>query len=207
MPVLILNAIPATRTIGRWGASTKSEITTNLVPPRRITAATVPDVANQVIAFGRHVAAACPRQSFVVLARMARGQRKPRGFDAAARAQELNCESWLHVALEQAVPHADGPGVSSWGSKFTPFCLEGHAPVWPGDGPAYLETIAQRSLGLYGWTRAVAFRLAQLTGREQDPAQTCTQDGLRAAYARKLHPFDMATEIAAMDRVARSAAA
>lgn len=207
MPVLILNAIPATRTIGRWGASTKSEITTNLVPPRRITATTVPDVANQVIAFGRHVAAECPRQSFVVFARMARGQRKPRGFDAAARAQELNCESWLHVTLEHAVPHADGPGVSSWGSKFTPFCLEGHDPVWPGDGPAFLETTAQHSVGFYGWLRAVAFRLAQLVGEARNPMDICAEGALRTAYGHRRHPFDVAAEAAAANQVARHVAA
>ncbi|RFD18465.1 hypothetical protein DY926_16510, partial [Komagataeibacter melaceti] len=138
MAVLILQATPATRIIGKMGASTSYEITTHMVPPRQITATTMPVIATQVLTFGRHVALMCPRRSFMVLVRPARGQRKPRGFDAAMRAEELNCVSWLHVTLAHPVPHADGPGVVSWGGRFTPFCLDGHDPVWPGDGPAFL---------------------------------------------------------------------
>ncbi|MCE2576719.1 hypothetical protein [Komagataeibacter sp. FNDCR2] len=180
---------------------------TDMVSPRQITATSVQDVATRVLAFGRHVAMMCPRRSFMVLARPARGQRKPRGFDAALRAEELNCEAWLHVTLAHPVAHADGPGVVSWGGRFTPFCLDGHDPVWPDAGPDALACAAQRSLGFYGWLRAVAFRLAQLVGEARNPMDVRAEGALRAAYGQQRHPFDVAAEAAAADQVARHAAA
>ena len=58
---------------------------------------TVPDIKAAVARFGAKVRAAHPDASLYVLVRLAKGHRKPNGYDAAASRNGFGQDDFLHV--------------------------------------------------------------------------------------------------------------
>ena len=83
-----LCAVPARRMRGAGGYSGLEVVLTlgAKAPRRRCAVDGLAGVARAVAEFGRDVRAANPDASFKVSVSMARGQRKPRGFDKAEQA-------------------------------------------------------------------------------------------------------------------------
>ncbi|MBB2157353.1 hypothetical protein HLH33_13695 [Gluconacetobacter diazotrophicus] len=198
MPTFILSAIPATRTIEQNFASTPMALLNNVVEPVRVEARNVMEVAERVLTFGSSVATAQPGVSFLVCVRAARGQRKPRGFDTANRAEACHNAAWLHVVIAQPAPHANGPGIRMWGGRFTPFQLDGQAPIWPDTTPDEFTPHADGSVGLYGWLRAVNARIQCETKSLSNLFDVVSGVDLRERYRARTHPFDVAAELLAV---------
>ena len=75
------------------------------VPQRRLDVTDLPGVIEAVAAFGRDVLAANPGASFEVSARVVAG-RKPRGFDAADRADGFGGHAFLRADVDETALHA-----------------------------------------------------------------------------------------------------
>ncbi|MBB2157918.1 hypothetical protein HLH33_16690 [Gluconacetobacter diazotrophicus] len=195
MPTFILSATPATRTIGQHFTSTQMALLDKVAEPVRVEARNVTEVAERVLAFGSSVATARPGVSFLVCVRVVRGQRKPRGFDAANQAETFHNAAWLHAAIEQPAPHAHGPGVRMWGGRFTPFQLDGQAPIWPDATPDEFTRHADGSVGLYGSLRAVNARVQRETETLRNLFDVASGVDLRERYRARTHPFDVAAEL------------
>lgn len=99
MPVTItLSTIPGkltredgyiTKTVELFGRSLTNETTTTI--------STVPDIEAAVARFGALARAEHPDASFLVLVRLAKGHRKPNGFDTALRRNGFGQDDFLHV--------------------------------------------------------------------------------------------------------------
>ena len=75
---------------------------------------TVPDIKAAVARFGAKVRAAHPDASFYVSVRLARGHRKPNGYDDAARRNGFGQDDFMQVEDRRTQPaKADAP-VSSF---------------------------------------------------------------------------------------------
>ena len=77
------------KTIELFGPSLAAETLTAV--------STVPDIKAAVARFGAKVRAAHPDASFYVLVRLAKGHRKPNGYDAAARRNGFGQDDFMHV--------------------------------------------------------------------------------------------------------------
>ena len=77
------------KTIELFGPSLAAETLTAV--------STVPDIKAAVGRFGAKVRAAHPDASFYVSVRLARGQRKPNGYDAAACRNGFGQDDFMHV--------------------------------------------------------------------------------------------------------------
>ncbi len=87
------------KTVELFGKSLASE-TLNAV-------STVPDIKAAVARFGAKVRAGHPEASFYVSVRLAKGNRKPNGYDAASNRNGFGQDDFLHVdgkRLQPAVP-------------------------------------------------------------------------------------------------------
>ena len=99
MPVTVtLSTAPATMTRKSYGTT----MSLDLFGPS-LGAETLPAVSNvaeikaAVARFGTRVRAEHPEASFYVSVRLAKGQRKPNGYDAACRRNGLGQEDFMHV--------------------------------------------------------------------------------------------------------------
>ena len=74
------------------------------VPHRRVEVTNLVSVIEAVAAFGRDVQAANPAESFEVSTRVVAG-RKPRGFDAADKANAFGGRAFLRSDVDQSALH------------------------------------------------------------------------------------------------------
>lgn len=105
MPATIqLSAVPGT--IEQYaGYSTRvTEIMGHEFGREAVVVANVGRIAAAVKAFGQHVLAAHPGQSFAILVGVKRGERKPRGFDAAYRCNGFGQDDFLLVVDRRPAP-------------------------------------------------------------------------------------------------------
>ena len=103
MPVTIkLTTMPATKEQHRGYMTT----TINLFGPslglEQVTVQRTDQVAAAVRAFGERVRAEHPDASFKILLRVAKGQRKPPGFDAAAKVGAFGTDAFMHIVEDRA---------------------------------------------------------------------------------------------------------
>jgi hypothetical protein len=99
---IILSAYPGRRvSSGRQIAMCIGE----RVPQRRLEVTDLLGVIEAVTIFGRDILAANPGASFEVSARVVAG-RKPRGFDAADRANGFGGEAFLRSDVDESALHA-----------------------------------------------------------------------------------------------------
>ena len=113
MPVCVtLCTAPATATQETWGTT----LSLDLFGPS-LGVETLPAVSNvaeikvAVARFGAKIRAEHPQASFYVSVRLAKGSRKPNGYDAASRGNGLGQEDFIHVTGQRttaAVPAAPG---------------------------------------------------------------------------------------------------
>ncbi|MBB2170010.1 hypothetical protein HLH36_16930 [Gluconacetobacter aggeris] len=207
MPTIILSAHPARRYKTPSLSGTQIEFGRQVAPSVRIEARALPEIAEQALAFGGSVATAAPRVSFMISVRVASGERKPRGFDAADRAGQFHNADWIHTEIECPVRHVDGPGVRMWGSRLAPFQMDGQDPFWPGEEPDDFTSPADGSIGLYGYLRAVNARVQRRTHSWQSLFSIVHEVPLGDRYAARVHPFDVAAELLAGRLSPTSAAA
>ena len=104
MPVTVtLSTVPGkltredgytSKTVELFGPSLAAETLTAV--------STVPDIKAAVARFGAKVRAAHPDASFYVSVRLARGHRKPNGYDAAASRNGFGQDDFMHVEDRRA---------------------------------------------------------------------------------------------------------
>jgi hypothetical protein len=92
-----LCAYPAWRYSDRLGSSIISRPMESIGAAQRIEARNLAAVTAAVSAFGKQVSAGHPDASFSVAVIIARGGRKPNGFDTAYRHGGLGTEAWMEV--------------------------------------------------------------------------------------------------------------
>lgn len=117
MPVTItLSTVPGTLTRERGYISTKISLYGPSLATEQITTiSTVADIRAAVARFGANVRTEHPDASFYVSVRLAKGHRKPNGYDAASRGNGLGQEDFMHVtdghplATERAATAAPVP--------------------------------------------------------------------------------------------------
>lgn len=93
---IILSAYPGRRV--REGGCTSTQIRLCIgggAPQRRLAAEGLGGITRAVAEFGRDVLAANPGASFDISVSMAKGQRKPRGFDDAEKAGTFGHQAFL----------------------------------------------------------------------------------------------------------------
>lgn len=207
MPTFKLAATPATRLLGKDFVSTQMDLLANVVPPVTVEAKNLTEIAEEILLFGKKVAVERPGVSFRISVIPMKGQRKPRGFDAAYKSGAIYNEAWLHTAIEHPTPHADGPGVRMWGSRFTPFQLDGLAPFGAPVAADEFGAAADGSLGLYGYLRAINALVQRRTDGMQNLLSIVHEVPLRDRYAASVHPLDVAAELLAGRLSPTSAAA
>jgi hypothetical protein len=64
-------------------------------PTRTVHVSSLGEISTAVAHFGKDVLAANPEASFILLVSLAKGQRKPRGFDAADKTRQFGQEAFL----------------------------------------------------------------------------------------------------------------
>ena len=79
----------------------------------RAAVSTVPDIKAAVARFGAKVRAAHPDASFYVSVRLAKGHRKPNGYDAAARRNGFGQDDFMRVEDRRTQPAKVDAPVSS----------------------------------------------------------------------------------------------
>lgn len=102
MATIILTALPGhhEQTPGRPYTATVIEILGTVLGRTRIEATTLDQIRVAVKAFGQGVAAQHPGTSFMVSASVAKGSRKPNGFDAANRGGGLGQDAWMQTTTK-----------------------------------------------------------------------------------------------------------
>lgn len=116
MPVTVtLSTAPATMTREKWGITMSLDLFGPSLGSETLPAvSTVAEIKAAVARFGGQVRAAHPDASFYVSVRLAKGQRKPNGFDAACRGNGLGQEDFIHAAGQRAKPAVPAaPAVAS----------------------------------------------------------------------------------------------
>ena len=103
MPTFNLTTLPGhhEQCNGQAYTVTVVELLGDVLGRARIEAKTVAEVAAHVCQFGASVAARFPDHSFMVSVSIAKGGRKPRGFDDANRRNGLGQETWMRT-IEKA---------------------------------------------------------------------------------------------------------
>jgi hypothetical protein len=99
MPVTVtLSTIPGTKTREDYGVTKTMSLLAPSLSSETLTAiSTVADIRAAVARFGARVRAEHPGASFYVSVRLAKGNRKPNGYDAASRGNGLGQEDFMHV--------------------------------------------------------------------------------------------------------------
>ena len=91
-----LAAYPGCRKVERGCISTQIALCIGGdTPTRTVCTASFGEITTAVASFGKDVLAANPDASFLITVSVARGQRKPRGFDAADKAGQFGQEAFL----------------------------------------------------------------------------------------------------------------
>lgn len=108
MPVTVtLSTVPGTLTRERGYTSKTIELFgPSLATETTGAVSTVPDIKAAVACFGAKVRAAHPNASFYISVRLAKGNRKPNGFDAAANRNGFGQDEFLHVEGGRTKPDA-----------------------------------------------------------------------------------------------------
>ena len=115
MPVTItLSTVPGKLTRGDGYTSKTVELFGPSLAAETLTAvSTVPDIKAAVARFGAKVRAAYPDASFYVSVRLARGHRKPNGYDAAASRNGFGQDDFMRVEDRRTQPaKVDAPVLS-----------------------------------------------------------------------------------------------
>ena len=170
-----------------------------------VAVATVEDVRAAVKRFGERVRATHPHASFLISITVRKGDRKPRGFDAARRANGFGQQDHMHTVDERSaaartVDAAAGAAaftpVAAWGGPTTPFRLAGRDPVEREPGDAGLWDHAGGHLGFYGFLRVAE---ARILGRVGVGLLSLADRRWRDAYDGRVHPGEAADEAIAAD--------
>lgn len=113
-PTITLSTVPGKLTRERGYTSKTVELFGPSLATETIGAvSTVPDTKAAVARFGAKVRAAHPDASFYISVRLAKGNRKPNGFDAAANRNGFGQDDFLHVEDRRPQPIApvDAPAL------------------------------------------------------------------------------------------------
>ncbi len=97
MATFTLSACPAWRSRDSLGTSIHSWPMQRLGTSQRIEARNLAEIGAAVTSFGKQLAAEHPETSFSIAVLIARGGRKPNGFDNAYRRGALGTEAWLQL--------------------------------------------------------------------------------------------------------------
>ena len=110
---VILSTVPGTKTRDDYGTSSTISIMGDslgreILPGTK----TVAEIRAAVARFAAKIRAEHPDASFYVSVRLARGDRKPNGYDAASRRNGLGQKNFMHLVDQRtapaALPAADG---------------------------------------------------------------------------------------------------
>ena len=97
MATFTLCACPAWRSRDSFGTSIISQPMQRLGTSQRIEARNIAEISAAVAGFGKQLAAEHPDASFSIAVLIARGGRKPNGFDDANRRGALGTEAWVQL--------------------------------------------------------------------------------------------------------------
>ena len=99
MPVTVtLTTVPGHKTLEDYGTSQTISIMGASLGHETLPAlANVAEIRTAIARFGDRIRAGHPEASFYVSVRLAKGQRKPNGYDAASRRNGLGQENFMHV--------------------------------------------------------------------------------------------------------------
>lgn len=122
MPVTVtLSTVPGTLTRERGYTSKTIELFGPSLAMETIgTVSTVPDIKAAVARFGGEVRAEHPDASFYVLVRLAKGHRKPNGYDAASKHNGFGQDDFMHVKDKRPQPTAPANAPASPVAPTTP---------------------------------------------------------------------------------------
>lgn len=205
MPTFTLTAVPATRFEEGTYRSTEMMVGKRLGERVQIEARTIEEIAAAVLSFGRGIQTAHPERSFEVFVAIAKGQRKPRGFDAACQGGTLRNQAFLWTVCTTPSPYGEDAGVVMWGSRFTPFQLEGQPVILRDETPDEFTPHADGHLGLYGWMRMVNARIQRRTHCETMVFDHVSGVVLREHYRNRQHPFAVADDLLGTGHAAANA--
>ena len=97
MASFTLSACAAWRSRDRLGTSIHSWPMQRLGTSQRMEARNLAEISTAVAGFGKQLAAEHPDASFSIAVLIARGGRKPNGFDNAYRGGALGTEAWVQL--------------------------------------------------------------------------------------------------------------
>ena len=107
MPITVtLGTIPGTIERGDRYSTKTMELFGPSLGREAVSVTTVEDIRAAVLAFGRHLRTAHPDASFLVSVSVRKGDRKPRGYDAAIRNNGFGQEDHLRVVDKRTAPAA-----------------------------------------------------------------------------------------------------
>ncbi|KDU94692.1 hypothetical protein HUK81_19000 [Komagataeibacter swingsii] len=95
MPVFALIATPAVRIRSERSTILQALPMEHLGARGMTEARTLAEISTAVTLYGERIAAAYPGRSFSITVHIRRGDRKPRGFDAAYRTGALGTDRWV----------------------------------------------------------------------------------------------------------------
>lgn len=103
MPVTIkLTTMPGTKERARGYMTSTVDLFGPSLGLEQVTVQRTDQVATAVRAFGERVRAEHPDASFKIRLRVAKGQRKPPGYDAAEKAGAFGTDAFMHVVEDRA---------------------------------------------------------------------------------------------------------
>ncbi|MFT9366020.1 MAG: hypothetical protein ABF572_10785 [Gluconobacter sp.] len=186
MAFFTLSATPATAKREGYFTSTTMALMSQLGERRIVEAKSVDGLKPLILSFGRDTALQHPGKSFKIMVTVNRGSRKPRGFDAAYDSEALGTSEWLETTVADPVPHEGMAGVASWGTRYTPFRMDGAEPR-----EASLTEAERLSddghLGFKGWAAEVA-AIIDTIGAPATALRCETRDALVSRYRAHQHP-------------------
>ena len=109
MAIFNLTALPShhEQDHGRPYKMTVVELLGTVLGRTRIEAKNLPDIAAFVKTFGADVAKQNPEKSFMVSTSVAKGSRKPNGFDDADKRHQLGQEAWMKTVYKGGPANAE----------------------------------------------------------------------------------------------------
>ncbi|GAD11769.1 hypothetical protein GFGA_2c0086 (plasmid) [Gluconobacter frateurii NBRC 103465] len=204
MAFFTLSATPATAKREGYFTSTTMALMSHLGGRRVVEAKSVDGLKPLILSFGRDTALQHPGRSFKIMVTVNRGSRKPRGFDAAYDSEALGTSEWLETTIADPVPHEGMAGVASWGTRYTPFRMDGAEPR-----EASLTEAERLSddghLGFKGWAAEVAASL-ETRGAPAAALSSETRDALVSRYRAHQHPALAAAVLSAASQADQLAA-
>jgi hypothetical protein len=118
MPVTVtLTTVPGHKTLEDYGTSQTISIMGSSLGHETLPAlANVAEIRTAVARFGARIRFGHPEASFYVSVRLAKGQRKPNGYDVASRRNGLGQENFMHVSdkrTKQDAPAKDAAAAAA----------------------------------------------------------------------------------------------